>query len=143
MAGNANSCAAGLAVLDEIERLELIERSASNGALLQQRLTDRLMEFGVVGDVRGKGMICGVELVDDRVSKEPNTSLPAKIVYRAWELGLILYYAGNWGNVLEITPPLVIEAEAIEQGVDILDRAIADVLDGAISDETVAPFAGW
>ncbi len=143
MAGNGNSCAAGLAVLDEVTRLELIERSANNGALMKQLLTDRLMEYGVVGEVRGKGMICGVELVEDRESKKPNTSLPAKIVYRAWELGLILYYAGNWGNVLEITPPLVIESAAIEQGVDILDRAIADVLDGAVGDETVAPFAGW
>ncbi len=143
MSGNGNSCAAGLAVLDEISRLELIERSANNGAIMKQLLTDRLMEYGVVGEVRGKGMICGVELVEDRESKKPNTNLPAKIVYRAWELGLILYYAGNWGNVLEITPPLVIESAAIEQGVDILDRAIADVLDGAVSDETVAPYAGW
>ena len=125
MAGNGNSCAAGLAVIEEIERLGLIEQSARNGALLKQRLTDRLMEYSIVGDVRGKGMICGVELVTDRDSKEPNTTLPAKIVYRAWELGMIVYYAGNWGNVLEITPPLVIEPEAIEQGVEILDRAIS------------------
>jgi 4-aminobutyrate aminotransferase len=143
MAGNANSCAAGLAVIDEIERLDLVEQSARNGAILQQRLADRLMEYDVVGDVRGKGMICGVELVTDRTSKAPNTTLPAKIVYRAWELGMIVYYAGNWGNVLEITPPLVIEPDAIEQGVELLDRAIADVLDGAVSDETVAQYAGW
>lgn len=143
MAGNANSCAAGLAVIEEIERLELIERARKNGVLLKQLLTDRLMEYDIVGDVRGKGMICGVELVTDRASKQPNTTLPAKIVYRAWELGMIVYYAGNWGNVLEITPPLIIEPEAIEQGVELLDRAIADVLDGAVSDETVAHFAGW
>jgi 4-aminobutyrate aminotransferase len=143
MAGNANSCAAGVAVLEEVERLGLVEQSARNGALLKQLLTDRLMEYDIVGDVRGKGMICGVELVTDRTSKEPNTTLPAKIVYRAWELGMIVYYAGNWGNVLEITPPLVIEPNAIEQGVELLDRAIADVLDGAVSDETVAQYAGW
>ena len=143
MAGNGNSCAAGLAVIDEIDRLDLVRRSAENGAWLKQQLTDRLMEYDIVGDVRGKGMICGVELVEDRSSKEPNTTLPAKIVYRAWELGLIVYYAGNWGNVLEITPPLVIDQEGIEQGVEILDRAIADVLDGAVSDETVAGYAGW
>lgn len=143
MSGNGNSCAAGLAVIDEIERLKLVERSAKNGALLKQLLTDRLMEYDIVGDVRGKGMICGVELVTDRTSKEPNTALPAKIVYRAWELGMIVFYAGNWGNVLEITPPLVIEPDAIEQGVELLDRAIADVLDGAVSDETVAQYAGW
>lgn len=143
MAGNGNSCAAGLAVIEEIERLGLVERSATNGAALHRLLTERLLEHSIVGDVRGKGMICGVELVEDRRSKEPNTALPAKIVYRAWELGMIVYYAGNWGNVLEITPPLVIETDAIEQGVEILDRAIADVLDGAVSDETVAGFAGW
>ncbi len=143
MSGNGNSCAAGLAVIDEIERLKLVERSAKNGALLKQLLTDRLMEYDIVGDVRGKGMICGVELVTARTSKEPNTALPAKIVYRAWELGMIVFYAGNWGNVLEITPPLVIETDAIEQGVELLDRAIADVLDGAVSDETVAQYAGW
>jgi 4-aminobutyrate aminotransferase len=143
MAGNGNSCAAGLAVVEEIERLGLIEQSLRNGARLKQLLTNRLMEYDIVGDVRGKGMICGVELVTDRASKDPNTTLPAKIVYRAWELGMIVYYAGNWGNVLEITPPLVIEPDAIEQGVELLDRAIADVLDGAVSDETVAPYAGW
>lgn len=143
MAGNGNSCAAGLAVIEVIERLNLIDQSARNGALLKHLLTDRLKEYEIVGDVRGKGMICGVELVTDRESKEPNTTLPAKIVYRAWELGMIVYYAGNWGNVLEITPPLVIDPEAIEQGVEILDRAIADVLDGAVPDEAVAAFAGW
>lgn len=143
MSGNGNSCAAGLAVIHEIERLGLVEQSARNGALLKHLLTERLMEYDIVGDVRGKGMICGVELVENRQSKQPQTTLPAKIVYRAWELGLIVYYAGNWGNVLEITPPLVIEHDAIEQGVELLDRAISDVLDGAVSDETIAPFAGW
>ncbi len=143
MGGNATSCAAGLAVIDEIDRMGLVEQSARNGALLERLLTDRLMEYDIVGDVRGKGMIAGVELVTDRESTNPNTTLPAKIVYRAWELGMIVYYAGNWGNVLEITPPLVIEPEAIEQGVELLDRAIADVLDGAVPDETVAQYAGW
>jgi 4-aminobutyrate aminotransferase len=81
--------------------------------------------------------------VEDRASKMPNTIMPAKIVYRAWELGMIVFYAGNWGNVLEITPPLLIDESGIEQGVEILDRAITDVLDGAVSDETVAQFAGW
>lgn len=61
LAGNGNSCAAGLAVLDEIERLDLVRSSAENGKLLLQTLTDRLMEYGIVGDVRGQGMICGVE----------------------------------------------------------------------------------
>ena len=65
-----------------------------------------------------------------------------QVVYRVWEPSLILFYAGSWGNVLESTPPLILTREEIDQGVDILDRAIADVLAGKVSDEAVAPFAG-
>jgi 4-aminobutyrate aminotransferase len=143
LVGNANSCAAGLAVVREIERLGLVERSAVLGQRLNQRLAGALLKHDVVGDVRGLGMIQGVELVEDKASKKPNPKLPAKVVYRAWQLGLIVYYAGNWGNVLEITPPLVIEDDAIDEGVEILARAIVDVLNGAVSDEQVAPYAGW
>jgi 4-aminobutyrate aminotransferase len=88
-------------------------------------------------------MILGVELVEDRESKAPNTRLPAKIVYRAWQLGLIVYYAGNWGNVLELTPPLIIDDADIDAGISILKQSLEDVLDGAVSDEEVAAYAGW
>jgi 4-aminobutyrate aminotransferase len=88
-------------------------------------------------------MIQGVELVTDRASKTPNQRAAAKIVYRAWELGLILFYAGNWGSVLEITPPLILSREQIDQGVAILKQAVADVAAGKVSDETVAAYAGW
>jgi 4-aminobutyrate aminotransferase len=96
-----------------------------------------------VGDVRGLGMILGVELVNDKASKTPNQRAAAKIVYRAWELGLILYYAGNWGNVLEITPPLILTRKEMDQGVAILAQAVDDVAAGRVSDESVAAFAGW
>ena len=141
--GNATSCAAGLATLEAIERDGIVECAATNGAYLQQRLTETLGRHEIVGDVRGLGMIQGVELVKDRQTKEPNQPAAAKIVYRAWELGLIVYYAGNWGNVLEVTPPLIASREEIDEGVAILDQAITDVLAGKVSDETVAPFAGW
>lgn len=141
--GNATCCAAGLATLEVIEREGLAERAATTGAYLHQRLTEVLGRYAIVGDIRGLGMIQGVELVTDRVSKEPNQLAAAKIVYRAWELGLILYYAGNWSNVLEITPPLIMSREEIDEGVALLDQAFEDVLAGRVSDETVARFAGW
>ena len=106
-------------------------------------MSEALSKYEIVGDVRGLGVIQGVELVTDRASKEPNQPAAAKIVYRAFELGMIVYYAGNWGNVLEITPPLILRREEIDEGVAILDQAIADVLAGKVSDETVAQFAGW
>lgn len=143
MVGNSTSCAAGVATLEEIERLGLVEQSRRSGERMLNRLSEELGGFEIAGDVRGKGMILGVELVDDRQTKSPNTRLPAKIVYRAWQLGLIVYYAGNWGNVLEFTPPLVIEDGDIDEGVAILKTSIEDVLDGAVSDEEVAQYAGW
>ena len=56
---------------------------------------------------------------------------------------MIVYYAGNWGNVLEITPPLILTRLEIEEGVAILHQAVRDVLAGKVSDEAVAPYAGW
>ncbi|MFN8592309.1 MAG: aspartate aminotransferase family protein [Thermomicrobiales bacterium] len=141
--GNATSCAAGMAVLNAIVEDGLVERSAANGAYLHQRLRETLLRHEIVGDVRGLGMIQGVELVTDRASKEPNQPAAAKVVYRAWELGLIVFYAGNWGNVLEITPPLILTRDQIDDGVAILDQATADVAAGRVSDESVAAFAGW
>jgi 4-aminobutyrate aminotransferase len=141
--GNATGCAAGLAVLDEIERLDLVQHAAVLGGYLHDCLIDALGDVEIVGDIRGLGMIQGVELVKDRGSREPNQPSAAKVVYRAWELGLILYYVGNWGNVLEITPPLILTRSELEEGVDILRQAVRDVLAGKVRDEAVASFAGW
>jgi 4-aminobutyrate aminotransferase len=141
--GNAAGCAAGLAVLDEIERLDLVQYSSELGGYLHECLVQALGDFELVGDIRGLGMIQGVELVKDPASRDPDQPAAAKVVYRAWELGLIVYYAGNWGNVLEITPPLILTRLEIEEGVDILRQAVRDVLSGNVSDEAVASFAGW
>jgi 4-aminobutyrate aminotransferase len=141
--GNGTCCAAGLATVNAIEEDGLVEQSAENGRYLLQRLRDALSPYEIVGDVRGLGMILGVELVSDRESKTANQRAAAKVVYRAWELGLIVFYAGIWGNVLEITPPLILTKEEIDQGVTILAQAIEDVSAGRVSNEAVAAFAGW
>lgn len=141
--GNATGAAAGLATINVIEREGILEKATENGAYLHTCLVEALGDHEIVGDIRGMGMIQGVELVEDRESKRPNQSAAAKIVYRAWELGLIFYYAGNWSNVLEITPPLILSKSEIDHGVGILARAIDDVVAGRVSDELVAAYAGW
>ncbi|MCA9878957.1 MAG: aspartate aminotransferase family protein [Thermomicrobiales bacterium] len=141
--GNATCCAAGLAVVRAVQDDDLPAQAARTGAHLLARLTDALAPYDIVGDVRGLGLILGVELVTDRASKEPNQAAAAKIVYRAWELGLILYYAGMWGNVLEITPPLILSEAEADIGVRILAQAVDDVVNGRVPDEAVAAFAGW
>jgi len=142
ISGYSAGSAAALATLDRIDELCLVSSAAEVGAYLLDRL-QTLRKYDEVGDVRGMGMICGVDLVTDRKSKEPNQIFAAKVVYRCWQLGLILFYAGAWGNVLEITPPLILTQPEVDEGVRILDQAMADVRGGAVSDEDVAPYAGW
>ena len=84
-----------------------------------------------------------LELVEDRETRAPAKVLAAKTVYRAFELGLVVYYVGLNSNVLELTPPLVLTRTEAEEAADIIGHAIADAASGKVSDEAVRAFAGW
>lgn len=142
-AGNALSCAAGLATVEAIEQDGLVENARKVGAYLHDRLASLKDVHRLVGDVRGLGLIQGVELVQDRETKQPATAETAKVVFRAFELGLVVFYAGMFSNVLELTPPLVLTEADVDQGVAVLDQALSDVEAGRVSDEAVARYAGW
>jgi len=141
-AGNPVCTAAGRAVLKTIVDEQLPQRAADVGAVLQDALRALTGSPGGdrIGDVRGRGLAIGVELVDPATgARDPR--LAAQVVYRAWELGAVVYYVG--GNVLEVTPPLVLtEAEAV-RGAEIIGAAIADAAAGKVDDEEVAKYAGW
>ena len=141
--GNPFACAAGLAVLDAIERRGLVANAASVGAHLRSCLAELATRHPLIGDVRGRGLVLGVELVRDRSTKEPAPKEAAKVVYRAAELGLVLFYVGMQSNVLEITPPLILTPEQADEGVGILDRALADVEAGRVPDDVLEAYAGW
>lgn len=143
MAGNPVACAAAMAHLDEIEELGIIERAARTGDLLLSRLRDLQRDHPLIGDTRGLGMMLGVENVRDPESKEPADKETAKIVYRAYELGLLIFYGGIYSNVLEITPPLTLSEEEVEEGIAILDRAIGEVESGLVPDSVLGEYAGW
>ncbi len=142
-AGNPLSCAAGLATIEAIEQEGMVENAARVGAYLHQRLSTLQERHPLVGDVRGMGLMQGVELVKDRQTKTPASKEAAKVAYRAFELGLLLFYVGMFSNVLEITPPLILSEAEVDEGVAILDQALADVEAGRVSDEVIAPYAGW
>ena len=98
----------------------------------------------MIGEVRGRGMAIGIELVSDRATREPvPVATTAKVIYRAWQLGAVLFYVGLRGNVLELTPPLTLTEAEAEHGVAIIDQALTDVGRGLVADADVAPFMMW
>ena len=141
--GNPVCAAAALAVLQTIERDGLVRNAETTGTALRDGLSRLAARHALIGDVRGRGLALGVELVTDHVSREPATRQTALTVYRAFQLGLVLYYVGVRSNVLELTPPLTLTEAQAQEGVAILDQALADVAAGRVNEALLADFSGW
>ena len=143
-AGNPIATAAARAVLKAIADKNLIERSNQVGALLARGLRELSARHPMIGDVRGRGLAIGVELVADRQTREPvAVSTTAKVIYRAYQLGAVFFYVGLRGNVLEFTPPLTLGVSEVAEALGIIDEAMTDVSNGRVSDADVVPFMMW
>jgi len=141
-AGNPVCARAGLTMLDILLRDNLASRAEQMGALLREEFSRGVSTRGlhcVVGDVRGRGMTIGIDLVANGSLAEPDPVLARKAVYRAWQLGAVVFYVG--GNVLEVTPPLTLSIDEAHEGVAILLEAISTAHN--VTDAEVAPFSGW
>jgi 4-aminobutyrate aminotransferase-like enzyme/aminoglycoside phosphotransferase (APT) family kinase protein len=125
--GNPVSAAVGNAVLDEIERLDVVNYGATLGRHLLGSLSALAERHRAIGDVRGAGLYLGVELVEDRVSKHPATALAGAIVEYAKERGVLLSTDGPFGNVIKIKPPMVFNSADAERLVGVVDRALSVV----------------
>jgi 4-aminobutyrate aminotransferase len=141
--GNPASASAALAVLQVIETDGLADRAADVGGVLIGRLRESARASAWIGDVRGRGLAIGVELIEDPRTRAPARRLAAQAVYRAWELGAVLYYVGMNSNVLELTPPLILSSEEAERGAAIVVQAIEDAAAGKVPDAKLADFQGW
>jgi 4-aminobutyrate aminotransferase len=142
LAGSPIPCAAALATLDELDQ-GLVEHAASIGELLLARLQERLARADIVGEVRGRGLLVGIELVTDRVSRDPAGRHAAAVVYRCFELGLITIYTGVDGNVIELTPPLALTEADAELAAELIEQAIDDVSCERFDLGKLSAYQGW
>jgi 4-aminobutyrate aminotransferase len=143
LGGSPVPCAAALATLDVLADERLVENAAARGKQLLDGMEALKAAHPLIGDVRGKGLIAGIELVTDRGTREPAAKDAHRLAYRCFELGLIVIYAGIHGNVIEITPPLTITEAEIDEGLGIFERALSDVEAGRFDDSKLTPYAGW
>lgn len=122
--GNPVSMAAGIAVLDVIDEEGLQENARKVGARLLQGFRRLQKHHRLIGDVRGIGLMLGVELVTDRASRAPAGAQTLEVLEAAREMGVLMGKGGLDGNVLRIKPPLCITIEDADFAVDVLDRAL-------------------
>ncbi|MDB5480551.1 MAG: aspartate aminotransferase family protein [Caulobacteraceae bacterium] len=121
--------AVGMAVLDVIEGEDLRQRSAEVGAFLKRALTERKARWSAIGDVRGRGLFVGVEMVKDRTTKEPDINMATVVCDRLKDKGFLTAPAGAYGNVVKIRPPLVFTHSDAVAFIDAFD-AVVEELDG-------------
>lgn len=122
--GNTVACAAGNAVLDVIERDELIENGREVGNYLRERLSTLAMTQPLIGDVRGKGMLTGLEFVTDREERTPATAETARLLELLRQRYVLVGSEGRFENILKLRPPLVFRREHADMLVDAIDNAL-------------------
>jgi len=129
-----NTCAAtplqaavGMAVLDEIERLDLVRNAAEVGSWLTGELKRRVPGNDVIGDVRGYGLFLGVELVKGRANKEPDAALALSLSDRLKDKGFLVSYSGRFNNVLKIRPPLVFSRGNADEFLNAFDECMGEM----------------
>ncbi|HEX7596278.1 MAG TPA: aminotransferase class III-fold pyridoxal phosphate-dependent enzyme, partial [Gemmatimonadaceae bacterium] len=125
--GNPVCMAAGLAVIDVIDEDGLQENSRVLGKRLKDGFKGLAKHHRLIGDVRGMGLMLGVELVRDRKNKEPAKKEVLAVLEAAREMGVLVGKGGLDGNVLRIKPPMCITAEDADFTLDVLDRALTAI----------------
>ncbi len=125
--GNPLACAAALAVLDRFEDPAVLAHARHLGEQLRGRLEDFARRFPRIGQTRGLGPMRAIEMVTDRVIKEPDKPAAQAVVRYAYEHGVIVMACGTHGNVLRFLIPLTMAEEELEEGLAVIEAALASL----------------
>jgi len=121
----------GLAVVEVILAEKLTERAAMIGEYLKDCLCNLQRHHQAIGDIRGRGLLIGVEIVANRITKEPDHALIEKLSKRCYQLGLNINRVGGQHSVWRLAPPLTISKDEIDQAIGIMDRAFKEIASSA------------
>ncbi|MBD3205379.1 aminotransferase class III-fold pyridoxal phosphate-dependent enzyme [Candidatus Bathyarchaeota archaeon] len=122
--GNPIACATALKVIEIIERDKIVEKSEKMGKYLRTRLDELQSRYEKIGDVRGLGPMLAMEFVKDKSTKKPDPDTSSSIMKECLKNGLMTLKAGLYSNAIRLHPPLTIEEEYLDIGMDILENAI-------------------
>jgi len=130
--GNPLACAAALAAIEILERENLSARAEELGARFESRAKEWKNRWPLIGDVRGLGAMRALELVRSADNREPAKEETEQVLRHCRERGLILLSSGTYGNVLRLLVPLVVTAEQFDEGLNVLEAALAVVAESQV-----------
>ena len=125
--GNPVSCAAGVALFQTLDALDLSRRAEEIGRIFQKTTRDWPQRFPLIGDIRGVGAMRAIELVRDRSTREPAAEETKRVLQACHRRGLLIISAGTFGNVIRMLVPLVATGSQMEEGLRVLGDALAEV----------------
>lgn len=123
--GNPVSCAAAIATIETIRDEGLLDKARDMGDYLLNRLRQLKEKYAVIGDVRGVGLMIGMEFIVPGTDREPNPNAAKKVLNESLSRGLLMYPCGMRGQVIRVAPPLNVTREQADQAMNILDQSIA------------------
>lgn len=140
---NANPicCAAALATIQVIEEERLLDNARIMGEYIVKRFHEMKDAHPLIGDVRGKGLLLGVDLIRDLKTREPAHKEVLKLCWRCWEKGLIITNLGT--SVLRVAPPLNLSIQEADHALQVIEEALKDVETGKVSDAVLTNMMGW
>jgi 4-aminobutyrate aminotransferase / (S)-3-amino-2-methylpropionate transaminase / 5-aminovalerate transaminase len=125
--GNPIACAAALGAIETMRADDLVGRARALGTVLRARLDALAAKYPVIGDVRGRGLMQAIELVSDPAAKTPDPKLTSALGAACHRAGLLTLTCGSYGNVMRFLPPLVISEALLDEGLSIVESALAEL----------------